>query len=222
MPNLVPIVEGAGEVSALPELLRRLLHDQERYDWKILTPKNARGIGGLTKQNGIERYIQFARKEPDCGGILVLIDGDAFYALSPGTRPQDNCSPALAKLLAQRVETLKPDTSVVVVVVRWEYESLFLASLETMAGKRIKGLPGLPDCIRFEGDVEEMRDPKRWIRDHFPPERTYSETRDQVAMTTMLDFDLLENRSRSFRRLKNALNQILSAHEQGECLVTPL
>lgn len=46
MPSIVPIVEGDGEVTALPSLLRRLLYEEFMvYDWQILHPKNAHGCG---------------------------------------------------------------------------------------------------------------------------------------------------------------------------------
>jgi hypothetical protein len=44
----------------------------------------------------------------------------------------------------------------------------------------------------------------------------------QVALTSKLDIKLVEQRSRSFRRLKNALNQILEATQQKRSIVTPL
>ncbi|MBI4772256.1 MAG: DUF4276 family protein [Chloroflexi bacterium] len=108
-----------------------------------------------------------------------------------------------------------------VVVARWEYEAWFLASLETIAGKPIKGLPGLPETARFEGEVEAVRSPKGWIEARFPPGRKYSETRDQAPLTQLIDFGLAEERSRSFRRLKHAVNEILESHARGEDGVTP-
>lgn len=222
MPKLVPIVEGDGELNALPVLLRRLLHDEwQRYDWGILRPINAHGCGGLTTPNGIERFIEYALLEPECDGVLVLIDGDAVHHLPDRQRPENDCSPAFASVLAQRVRALAPRAPVVIVIVRWEYEAWFLASVESIAGRPIKGLPGLPADTQFSGDVESERNPKGWIEARFPPGRRYSETRDQAAITSLLDLNLVDERSRSFRRLKNAIQQVIDYHQRGQVFVTP-
>lgn len=222
MPKLVPIVEGDGEVTALPVLLRRLLHDEwQRYDWEILQPKNAHGCGGLTTPNGIERFIEYALLEPECDGVLVLIDGDAVQRLPEGQKPESDCSPAFARVLAQRVRALGPRVPVVIVIVRWEYEAWFLSSLESIVGRPIKGLPGLPVGTQFSGEVEGIYNPKGWIEARFPPGRKYSETRDQAAMTSLLDLHRVDERSRSFRRLKNAIQQVIDYHERGQTIVTP-
>jgi len=66
MAKLVPIVEGDGEVEAVPVLLRRLSSEVCGFhDLEILRPKNAHGCGGLTKPGGVERFVQFVatRKE---------------------------------------------------------------------------------------------------------------------------------------------------------------
>ena len=57
MPKLVPIIEGDGEVTALPALLRRLLEVEldahpQSLRWGIAKPKNAFGCGGLTGDKG--------------------------------------------------------------------------------------------------------------------------------------------------------------------------
>lgn len=78
MPKLVPIVEGDGEVEALPLLLRHLFSEvYQTYDFEIAKPKNAHGCGSLTTFNGIERFVEYALIEPDCDVVLVLIDNDA-------------------------------------------------------------------------------------------------------------------------------------------------
>ena len=223
MPKLVPIVEGDGEVDAVPVLLRRLLFEErQQYDWQVLKPKNAHGCGGLTTTGGIERFVRHALKEDGCSGVLVLIDGDAVRRLAKTDRPKDDCSPAFAKLLARRVQAIHPPVPVVIVVVRWEYEAWFLASVETIAGQEIKGHPGLVATARYYGDVESEGSPTGWIEARFPAGWKYSETQDQAPLTGLLDFGLVEQRSRSFRRLKNALQQILDAHGQGHAVVTPL
>jgi hypothetical protein len=218
MPRLIPIVEGDGEVKALPLLLRRLFGEIDQiYDFEIAKPKNAHGCGGLTTPDGIERFVKYALIEPDCEAVLVLIDNDATRGLPENQALEDDCAPALAHYLAQRINGIHPSKPVVVVVARWEYEAWLLASLET-AGQAI----GLPAGIVYDGDVESVRSAKSWINQRLPPGRKYSETRDQVSMTASLDFGRVESRSPSFRRLKHALEEVVDAYLEGEVIVTPL
>jgi len=218
MPKLVPIVEGDGEVKALRLLLRRLFSEvHQTCDFEVAKPKNAHGCGSLTTLNGIERFVKYALIEPDCEAVLVLIDNDAVRGLPEGQALEDDCAPALAHYLARRINAIHPNKPVVVVVARWEYEAWFLASLETV-GQAV----GLPEDVVYEGDVESARSAKGWISRRLPPGRKYSETRDQVRMTALLDFGRIESRSPSFRRLKHALEEVVDAYLEGEVIVTPL
>lgn len=218
MPKLVPIVEGDGEVEALPLLLRHLFSEvYQTYDFEIAKPKNAHGCGSLTTSNGIERFVEYALIEPDCDAVLVLIDNDAAIRLKEEETLEDDCAPAFAQYLAQRIHAIHPSKPVAVVVVRWEYEAWFLASLETV-GQAV----GLPAGVVYDGDVESVRSAKGWINQRVPPGQKYLETRDQVTMSALLDFDLVANRSRSFRRLKHALGEVVDACLKGEVIVTPL
>jgi hypothetical protein len=95
MPKIVPIVEGDGEVTAVPVLLHRMLHERGVLELHIATPKNAHGCGNLTKVGGIERFVRYAWIEPECAAVIVIIDGDS----SP-------CALTLAKDLAKRIRCL--------------------------------------------------------------------------------------------------------------------
>ena len=218
MPTLVPIVEGDGEVEALPLLLRRLLHEVHQvYDVNIARPKNAHGSGNLTAPNQIERFVAYALLEPECDGILVLIDNDAVRGLIEGDVLDDDCAPAFAHYLTSRIQAMHPTKPVAVVVARWEYEAWFLASLETVGT-----VVGVPEGTVYEGDVESERSAKGWIERRLPPGQKYSETRDQARMTAYLDLESAARRSRSFKRLKHALEQLVDAHLRNELMVTPL
>jgi hypothetical protein len=218
MPTLVPIVEGDGEVAALPLLLRRLLHEvYQIYDVNIARPKNAHGSGNLTAPNQIERFVAYALLEPECDGILVLMDNDAVQGLIEGDVLAEDCAPAFAHYLAARIQSMHPTKPVAVVVARWEYEAWLLASLET-----VSTAIGVLEGTVYEGDVESERSAKGWIEQHLPPGRKYSETRDQARMTGYLDLESATRRSRSFKRLKHALEQLVDADLKNELIVTPL
>jgi hypothetical protein len=166
VPRIVPIVEGDGEVPAVPALLRKVLGYFDRYDIQIARPKNANGRGNLTKEGGLERFVQYAWKEPDCGAILIMID-------SEGECPRD-----IAMALSRRVHAMGVIFPVFIVVAHYMYETWFLASIATIAGHR-----DLPSGLQSPEDAELIGNPKAWINENLPQGRAYKETQDQEAMT---------------------------------------
>lgn len=210
--NIVPIVEGDGEIEAVPLLLRRLLWEKlGRYDWRVKPPKNAHGCGSLTSSEGIERFVRYALSE-QCHGILILIDRDAIRSLSDSERPPEDCVADFARYIGKRVSAINPSVPVAIVVACHEYEAWIVASIESM---------GIPGADAYQGDVEGLRSPKGWINARLPQGKQYKETIDQVKMTAKMDLALVETQSRSFRRLQNALEQILRAHDDNISIVTP-
>jgi hypothetical protein len=201
---IVPIVEGPGDVEALPILLRRLLHERfQRYDVEIVRPKKTGGSGKLIKE--LERFLAYAATTPDCGSILVLIDAD------------EKCPRELADSLASRSKALGLDKPTAVVCAKCEYETWFLASLET-----IRGRAAIAAAVSFTGDVESFRGVKGWLSDQMPSDRNYKETTDQASLTGFIDMDLAQANSRSFRRLCHAVEELLDAMDSGVPVVTPL
>jgi hypothetical protein len=218
MPTLVPIVEGDGEVAALPVLLRRLFHEvYQIYDVSIARPKNAHGSGNLTAADQLERFVAYALLEPECDGVLVLIDNDAAQSLIEENALEDDCAPAFAHHLAARIQAMHPSKPVAIVVARWEYEAWFLASLGTVGA-----VVGMPEGTIYAGNVESEHSAKGWIERRLHPGQKYSETRDQARMTAYLDLESAAHRSRSFKRLKHALEQLMDAYLKNELIVTPL
>lgn len=204
MPKLVPIVEGDGEKTAVPVLLRNILYYEiERYDIQVSQAKNANGRGNLTKEGGLERFIRYAWKEPDCGAILVLLDAE------------NECPEEIAKDFSVRIEAMGVLFPVVIVVAKRMYETWFIASIASIAGNL-----DLPAGLAPPADAEEVRNPKRWIEQYFPPGRAYKETQDQEEMTALLDVTLARS-SRSFRRLLHAIDEALDAIDSGKRIVTP-
>lgn len=208
MASIVPIVEGDGEIEAVPVLLRRILQERcQRYDMQVAKPPNAGGKGNLVRD--LERYLQYAVRTPRCRGVLVLLDG------------HDDCPKDLALELSKRAEGVRPSVPIVIVCAKREYEAWFLASLETIRGKPVKGRPGLLDSIQFNGSVEDLSDVKGWLTAHMPAGRAYKETSDQAPLTVCLDMGLAYKRSRSFQRLCHAVEELILAMEQGSLIITP-
>ncbi len=209
MPKIVPVIEGDGEVTAVPALLGRLLNELSRHDVHVGHPKNAHGNGNLTKDGGIERFVALASAERDWSAVLVLLDAES------------ECAKDLAHRLAQRVMTNGTKFPVVVCANRMN-EAWLIASIETIAGQKLGDRPGLPSGLQPPHDVEEIGSAKGWLDRQFPRDRAYKETEDQEAMTRLLDFDMVRQRSRSFRRLCHAVEQALEGIADNSNIVTPI
>ena len=202
--KIVPIVEGDGEVSAVPVLLRKIMEGLMRYDIEIARPKSANGRANLKKEGGLERFIKYSWKEPDCSAIFILLDAEG------------ECPLEIAREFSNRVESLGILFPVVIVIANRMYETWFLASMKSIAGQL-----DLPENLQPPEDVEAVGNPKAWINRHFPRGRAYKETQDQVAMTHLIEIDLAR-RSRSFQRLVHAIEQLLQAIDTEAKFVTPV
>ena len=197
MPTIVPVVEGDGDVAALPGLLARiLLENNNRPDVLV-----AQGKSGVVKANGrpnlvnkLDKFLQHAQNKPDCDAILVLLDAD------------NDCPVDLGQQLSQRSEQIGTKCPVRIVCARRSYESWFLASLDAVKGKSV-----IPDTAALSGDAEAVPNPKQWITALLPRGQAYKETTHQAAISSFIDLDLAHKNSRSFRRLCHALEQLLDA-----------
>ena len=207
-PVIVPIVEGDGEVKAIPNLLRRVLGELHgRYDIRIQRPINARGKPKLLKR--FENFLEYARRNQECNAVLVLLDGDK------------DCPRDLTAALTQTAARLNLGIPVAIVCAHREYEAWFVASLDSATGENIRATLGLSETAVHEGDVESIASPKGWIQVRMPQSSGYKETQDQAALTPFIDIEHTQRRSRSFRRLCHAVEELLCAIESGTPIVTP-
>lgn len=209
MLKIVPLVEGDGDVDAAPVLIRAALQQLQRFDFVIARPRNAHGRGNLTRQNGLERFVQLCLREPECSAIFVLADIDT------------DCPRNEALAFSQRVQAIKPPVPVVTVFAKREYESWFLPSIQTIAGKNIHGRPGLPAGLQPPASPENIANPKLWLSERMPQGRSYKETEDQAPMTAWMDHSLVAGACRSFRRFQRALQQLVNAVDQGKIIISP-
>jgi len=97
--------------------------------------------------------------------------------------------------MAKWVRNLQLPFPSAVVLFHPEYEVLFLPCLERMAGKLLgtgaSARPGLRPEVRWEGDWESRRGIKEWLSAHFPPNRSYKPTLDQLPLTRLIEFRAL-------------------------------
>lgn len=84
------IVEGHGEVTAAPILMRRLLWDHAQvYDLNVGSPVIRRTQSQLRREADVQAAVRLALVQPECAAVLVLFDGedDCPVELAAQVRP---------------------------------------------------------------------------------------------------------------------------------------
>jgi uncharacterized protein DUF4276 len=186
------VVEGHGEVEAVPCLLRRLA-----FEWDpsvgFKAPKPVRqGRGKLTKAGGVESAVKLAALKDVSAGVLVLLDADR------------DCPAELGPMLA-RAKAVHED--VAVVVAKTEFEAWFIAAAPSIGGCR-----GLREELTVPNNVEEVRDAKGWLqRSMSHPKGAYSEVLDQPALAAQFDIAMAAENSDSFDKLCRELRALFAA-----------
>lgn len=195
MTTVASIVEGDGEVAALPVLLRRLAGWRcPGHDVEVLTPIRVYKDRFLNRPEEFSRHLQLAAaKCGDAGWILVLFDAD------------DDCPAHKGAAVLTQARSIIPHRRIAVVLANREYEAWFIAAAESLDGCR-----GFQSRDLDAGaDPEAPRNAKGWMRERMPG--GYGETTDQPAFTRRFDLAKAHGRSRSFRKLcsewdRNTLN----------------
>jgi hypothetical protein len=203
--RILAIVEGHGEQTAVPVLLRhwfqhRRFRNFETPDLAIRAP----GSGALKcphdadDELGVEYYVEIAaRDQPD--GILIMLDADDECLERSKTRRK-----GLGPELLERARAVARHIPIQVVVANREYEVWFLAALARL---RRTGLLPPGQRLATLSDIETIRDCKKRLSALL--ERPYEETVDQPEFTAVLPFTSgMAQRSRSYRKLLKALDEL--------------
>lgn len=201
--KIYAIVEGHGEAGqrkgTSPVSFLINLINNERGNWSLVpwSPvSRMRSQGDFFKLGKLENVLRRYIEKEDCAAVLVLVDMDEY------------CAKEKAYEIVGRIHNMeKLPFSVAVVCPKPEFEAWFLACLEDIR-------PG----HNFEGDPEERRDAKGYLKREF----RYKPTRDQFEYTTKINIQKATERSRSFRRLVHAIEELSLAKEQDKTIITPI
>ena len=198
--NLGCIVEGHGDVEAVPVLLRRLQQEWDRNLYLEIQRPFRAGRHKLVKPGELEARVEsVARPLPAPGAILILIDAE------------DDCPKHLAPDLLARAQRARPDIPVAVVLAKHEFEAWFLAAIESLSGCR-----GLGDELPAVPDPEAIRGAKQFLTRNMPGSRAYSETLDQPALAAVFDIEIARTRSDSFDKCCREVHRLFrEASEQS-------
>ena len=166
------IVEGHGEMEAVPILIRRIAENLYP-ELEIRTPRPIRvSRDKVVKAGELERRVELAaRKIRGEGAIFVLLDCD------------DDCPAHLGPELLGRALQARSDLPIAVVLAKHEFESWFIAAIDSLRGQR-----GLKDNLQQARNPEAVRGAKEWLSQQME-NNSYRETLDQPKLTARFDFD---------------------------------
>lgn len=195
--KVAAIVEGDGEVIALPVLLRRL------SEWKtpeiyvdVLAPIRVRRDRFLRRPEEFQRILSLAASKcGDNGWILIILDAD------------DDCPKETGADILANASAHIPHRNVSVVLANREYEAWFIAAASSLDGCR--GFNFSQAIV----NAESPRDAKGWIERQMSG--SYSEITDQPAFSAKMDLQEAFDRSRSFRKLCSEWTKSIAALTAG-------
>lgn len=181
--SITCIVEGDGEVAALPVLLRRIGQwlSPEQY-FELPRPIRVRRDRFVNREEEFRKHLLLAaEKSLDDGWVLILLDSD------------DDCPAEFGSALLQRASAIIPHRRLSVVLANREYEAWFIAAARSLDGCR-----GF--VFHEQVEAESPRNAAGWINSHMP-DRSYGKLTDQPALSAKMDLQQAYDGSRSFRKL---------------------
>jgi hypothetical protein len=194
--RLVLLVEGAGDVVAMPSLVGELVAQlPENLQGQLFLDNAPMKIGGIhqitgRRQADFLRHLGNANKRPNLGAALLVLDGDADRV-----EGEPFCSVDVARRMAQRAAGAGAGTmfSFAAVFLRQEYESLLIT-----CGSQ---LPGLNAKAQVPPDPESApRDAKGWLHENLTD--GYNPNEHQLELTRAVQDWSPVRISRSFQRLE--------------------
>lgn len=113
-------------------------------------------------------------------------------------REMERCPRRIAATMTQSLQNRAGNCKAALVLAENEFETWFLEGADLLHGVR-----GLASSARRPSDPLGIRDAKKWLSDRLP--NPYQPTVDQAAFAARLDIDAVRQRSRSFRKLCEAV-----------------
>ena len=195
--KIQPIVEGHGEVAAVPVLLRRFIDEARAWRVNIGRPIR-RPRGQLVQQAQLEQAVNLALRQPGCEAILIMFDGDT------------DCPAELGPKVHQWATVAAGDVPCEVVLPHREYEAWFLAAIESLRGAR-----GVRSDATPHPDPESPRGAKKQLEARMDAGKSYLETTHQSAFSARFSMAAAHVRCRSFRKLTKSFGDLLCAMGQA-------
>ena len=191
MTVVVPIIEGHGEVEAVPKLLHRITRSAGKQI-AVNPPIRVKASSFCQCGSEFARFVELAanKARQTQGIVLILLDCD------------DGCPAETGSTLLAAARELRPDVQFLVNLAVREYETWLIYGAATLAGHA-----GLPEGLEIPDEPERFRDAKGWFAERMG--RKYVETQHQAEFTVRFDLEAAK-RSPSFRRLYDRLVALIS------------
>lgn len=195
--NIQPIVEGHGEVAAVPVLLRRMVEEARAWETDIGKPIRRRR-SQLVQKTDLQKTVRLALLQPGCDAILILFDGDR------------DCPAELGPMVHRWAEEVSAGVPCEVVMPHREYEAWFLAAIESLRGHR-----GIRADADPHPEPENPRGAKEHLENRMRSGASYIETTDQAAFSAKFSMAAAHDQCRSFRKLTRSFGALLRATGQS-------
>jgi hypothetical protein len=184
-PHLGLVVEGRGEVQAVPLLLRRRLADRGVFEDLIGRPVPCNGRENALKPKGLEGKVAVAAVRPGCRCVLVLLDGEGDPVCELGPE------------LLRRARDAAIGKEVAVCLADAKYEDWLVASAESLD---VVGLRYNPDRDSVKA-LKEALHPSKYVKPSWQP-----------RLTNGLDFEVASGRNRSLARFLDKFDTLIDRH----------
>ena len=191
--TIQPIVEGHGDVEAVPVLLRRLV--DEAQTWEVGVGRSIRRRRSqLVQEDELQKSVRLALLQPDCSAILIVFDAD------------DDCPAELAPEIRGWAAAVAGSVPCEVILAKREYEAWFLGSIESL-----RGLRGIRSDAAAHAEPEMPRNAKGALEGRMHDGSSYFERDDQPALSAQFALPDAHRRCRSFRKLTSAFGTLVVA-----------
>lgn len=169
--NVGTIVEGHGEVEAVPIVIRRIV-GEHHPGLPVQVPSPLRlSRGKMAIPSELSRAVELmARKAGDGAPVLIFLDAD------------DDCPAELGPRLLAVARTSRADREIGVVVAQREFEAWYLASVSSLRGRG-----GLPDDLEPPPNHDQIRNAKGWLDERM--RSGYAPTVDQPRFAALFSFE---------------------------------
>lgn len=196
------IVEGDGEVAALPTLIQRIIASESPGAFVPVAARLRWPRSRLVTRPYLEQAIRIAaERATPAGAILVLLDAD------------DDCPATLGPQLLDWATTARQDMHgrIAVVLANREYESWFVASAD-----RLGGPDGLRAGVGVPGDSESRRGAKEWLTQNMTRGGRYRPTTHQLLFSQRIAIRETRERSPSFDKLCRDIRRLVEALQAAQ------
>jgi hypothetical protein len=192
MRYIASIVEGHGEVEALPALLHRIARLSPFTGVLLVNPPLRVKSGSFFNDHDYfhkQVTLATAKAAEVNGSVLILLDCE------------DDCPATLGPKLLRRAQAVRANVNILVALAYREYETWFLTAARSM-----RGLRGLPPDIEPPEAAESIRDAKGWLSARMNV--AYDPVIHQLEFTRKFDLEAARA-NRSFDRLCHRIHSFL-------------